>query len=440
MKTYLITLLVLIQTSAFAIQEMQLDVIDQNFNSSNKVTITAEQIKKSHASNLAQLLSSQANISVSSTSFQPNSIYLRGGDSSHVLILIDGVPTYDPSTVQRTVNLASLNINNIQKIEIIKGSQSVIYGGQALSGVISIETFPTQLDKSESNVSAAGGPNLGDVSLSNLTPWNNQFYTSVTAHGSQAQSRSPVLDSDKYYPEQIGSGDATALLKFGNDFNSIFHVNYSNDQTKIATTDFTTFKAADTENFSVSNETYGGTFILKKKDLFQFSVSGQSTRRLFLQNANDGSGTATDQDFRGKLMTSRLDIEPLTTDFVHIFAGLNYAKEEMISLDTEVVQTDNQNQNEGVYVKADLNIVPEVLLFEVGVRHQTSKLIELDNTYQAGFTFHKMFKLEYSTGFKSPSLFQLFSSYGNKDLKSEKAKTTSFSFEKKVSDQLFLYF
>ena len=115
MKIFLF--LITLSLQVFSIQELQLNIIDQNFNSSNKITITAEQIKKSHATNLPQLLSSQANISVASTSFQPNSIYLRGGDSSHVLILIDGVPSYDPSTVQRTVNLGNLNLQSIQKIK-----------------------------------------------------------------------------------------------------------------------------------------------------------------------------------------------------------------------------------------------------------------------------------------------------------------------------------
>lgn len=437
MKIYIAIILVFIQASALAIQDMQLDVVDQNFNSSNKVIITAEQIKKSHASNLAQLLSSQANISVASTSFQPNSIYLRGGDSSHVLILIDGVPTYDPSTVQRTVNLASLNLKNIKKIEIIKGSQSVIYGGQALSGVISIETFPTQLDKSESDVSVAGGPNLGDISLSNLTPWTDLFYTSAAVHASQTQSRSPVLDSNKKYPEQIGSADATALLKLGSDFSTILHINYSNDASQIATTDFATFKAADTENFSASNETYGGTYLLKKKDLFQFSVSGQSTRRMFLQNANDGAGTATDQDYRGQLAALRLDVQALKTDLHQVQWGYNFSQEQMKALDTLVVQSESTNQSEGLYFKADSYLTP-LFLIEMGVRNQMSKLQAINNTYQFGVTWNKKWKFEHSTGFKTPSLFQLYSSYGNLNLRPEKAVSSSVSYENKYSEQLFI--
>jgi outer membrane cobalamin receptor len=231
MKKYVLIPTLILSTcfqSAYAIQDLQLDVVDQNFSSSNKIIIDAEQIKKSHASNLAQLLSSQANVSVASTSFQPNSIYLRGGDSSHVLILIDGVPTYDPSTVQRTINLGNLNLKNIQKIEIIKGSQSVVYGGQALSGVISIETFPSQI-KNGSTFGVTTGTNLPETKiykeeltgdqkinfaydktkssqlgfdLSNMSSPTESIAVSTAANLKYIQGGSPVLDSQKTYPHR----------------------------------------------------------------------------------------------------------------------------------------------------------------------------------------------------------------------------------------------
>ena len=77
---------------------LSLDVSDQNFSSTNKIVIDQDEIKKSRSSNLPALLATKANISISTNNLQPNSIYIRGGDSSHVLILVDGVPTYDSSS------------------------------------------------------------------------------------------------------------------------------------------------------------------------------------------------------------------------------------------------------------------------------------------------------------------------------------------------------
>lgn len=421
--------------SAYALQDLQLDVIDQNFSSSNKIIIDAEQIKKSHATNLAQLLSSQANVSVASTSFQPNSIYLRGGDSSHVLILIDGVPTYDPSTVQRTINLGNLNLKNIQKIEIIKGSQSVVYGGQALSGVISIETFPAQI-KNGSEVTVQGGKGLADLSAGNRTVFSDQLAVATSVHGAQYYGSSPVLDSRKTYPQTLGSVDTSILYKPNENQKTILHLNYSDDKSEIATTDFATFKAADTEEFDSNTETYGASVIHKQNDFVQFSLAHQSTRRLFLQSAANSGGPATDQDFRGQLLAARLDINAVKTETHQVQWGYSYVQEQMMSLDTDIVLSDSRSQNEGLYIKADNYFTPQ-FLFEIGVRNQMSKLQAVDNTYQVGVTWNKKWKYEYATGFKTPSLFQLYSSYGNLNLRPEKAKNSSISYESKYSDQLF---
>ncbi len=425
----------LFAAKAFSIQDLELNVVDQNFSSSNKIVISADQIKKSHATNVAQLLSSQANISVSSTSFQPNSIYLRGGDSSHVLILIDGVPTYDPSTVQRTVNLGNLNLKNIKKIEIIKGSQSVVYGGQALSGVINIETFPSKIE-THGELNLETGSNQNQISAGQLFSVSPQIAFSNSVLLQKTESGSPVLNSAKTYPDQLGSADASVLIKPNDLDKIILHFNYSDSKTQIATTDFATFKALDTENFASNTENFNSTLLYKKENAFQFSLAYQSTRRLFLQNAFDGGGTATDQDYRGQLLLARLDFQILNTQKNHIFAGYSHTQEAMKSLDTNILKSDIDYQNEGVFVKADSYLTDHILL-EAGARHQMSQLKSLDDTYQIGFTFNKEIKIEYATGFKSPSLFQLFSSYGNINLQPEKAKSTSVSYEKKINDQIF---
>jgi iron complex outermembrane recepter protein len=424
-----------LSTMAFSIQDLELNVVDQNFSSSNKIVISADQIKKSHATSVAQLLSSQANITVASTSFQPNSIYLRGGDSSHVLILIDGVPTYDPSTVQRTVNLGNLNLKNIKKIEIIKGSQSVVYGGQALSGVISIETFPAQI-AAHSELNLESGSNQNQISAGQIYPISPKFAVSNSILLQKIEGLSPVLHSAKLYPDQLGAADASILIKPTELDKMILHFNYSDSQTQIATTDFATFKALDTENFSSNTESFNSTFLYKKENMFQFSLAYQSTRRLFLQNAIDGGGAATDQDYRGQLLLGRFDFHILDTQKNHIFAGYNHTQETMKYLDTSVVKSESDYQNEGLFIKADSELGENILL-EAGARHQMSQLKSLDDTYQVGLTLNKEIKIEYATGFKSPSLFQLFSSYGNTNLQPEKAKSASISYEKKINDDLF---
>ncbi|MBI3606726.1 MAG: TonB-dependent receptor [Nitrospirae bacterium] len=66
------------------------------------------------------------------------SLFLRGGNSNHVLVLIDGVKVNDPTT--GAFDMAHLTLDQIARIEVLPGSQSPLYGSEALAGVVNIIT------------------------------------------------------------------------------------------------------------------------------------------------------------------------------------------------------------------------------------------------------------------------------------------------------------
>lgn len=69
------------------------------------------------------------------------SISLRGAEANHTLVLLDGVQLNDPTNTRGgAFDLNSINIESIERIEIIRGAQSAIYGSDALAGVIHIIT------------------------------------------------------------------------------------------------------------------------------------------------------------------------------------------------------------------------------------------------------------------------------------------------------------
>lgn len=105
--------------------------------------VTREQLDESQGKDLAQLLNEQAGISVNGANSNPGkdkSIYLRGAKPEYTLITIDGVPVYDASGVTSNFDLRQIPVDIIDRIEILKGSQSTLYGSDAIAGVINIIT------------------------------------------------------------------------------------------------------------------------------------------------------------------------------------------------------------------------------------------------------------------------------------------------------------
>jgi iron complex outermembrane receptor protein len=100
--------------------------------------ITAEEMKSTNSRTVAEALSYVPGVNVSAGRKNQPNIEIRGLDQSLALILIDGVPYYE--TNYGKLDLNQIPVDNIAKIEVIKGDASVLYGPNAMAGVINIIT------------------------------------------------------------------------------------------------------------------------------------------------------------------------------------------------------------------------------------------------------------------------------------------------------------
>jgi len=67
-------------------------------------------------------------------------VRIRGAASEQTLVLIDGIPVNDPSSPGGGFNFARVDSENIERIEVLKGAQSTLWGSDAIGGVVSITT------------------------------------------------------------------------------------------------------------------------------------------------------------------------------------------------------------------------------------------------------------------------------------------------------------
>lgn len=107
------------------------------------IVITRQEIERTSGRDLSQILNQQSGIRVNDAYGAPSNsriLYMQGAAAQNTLILVDGLPISDPSGVGGLFDLRLLPTHNLERIEIIKGSQSTLYGTDAIAGVVNLVT------------------------------------------------------------------------------------------------------------------------------------------------------------------------------------------------------------------------------------------------------------------------------------------------------------
>jgi len=120
--------------------------------------IARDQIERSDAFTVGEILARQPGVDVVNSGGPGGvrSIFLRGANSQHTKVLVDGSPVNDPSNPSRGFDASNLTLDNVERIEILQGPQSLLYGSEAIGGVVNVITRRGQGPLSGA-VSAQGG-------------------------------------------------------------------------------------------------------------------------------------------------------------------------------------------------------------------------------------------------------------------------------------------
>ncbi len=130
-------------------------------NSGKTVTVISKSVLDQHrGGSVAQILNEVAGFEIngsSSNNGQNLGYFVRGGKNRQVLILMDGVPLTDASQISNDYDLRLIPLDQVEKIEILKGASSVLYGSGAATAVINITTKGLSKKPVQLNVSTVLG-------------------------------------------------------------------------------------------------------------------------------------------------------------------------------------------------------------------------------------------------------------------------------------------
>ncbi len=109
---------------------------------SSVTVVTAEQIQRMQRRSAPEILQTIPGLNVVQTGGAGGytNVFMRGTNANHVKVLIDGIEVNDPASANGTFDFGQLLAGDIERVEVLRGPQSGLYGSDAIGGVISIVT------------------------------------------------------------------------------------------------------------------------------------------------------------------------------------------------------------------------------------------------------------------------------------------------------------
>ncbi len=126
------------------------------------IKIDAKELERNQGRSVADIIGTKSGIVVNgnlSNAGQNISVFARGGNNRQVLVIIDGVQVSDPSAPNAEYDLRLLNTAQIERIEILKGASSTLYGNAAATAVINITTKKASKEGISLDIASSVGTN-----------------------------------------------------------------------------------------------------------------------------------------------------------------------------------------------------------------------------------------------------------------------------------------
>ena len=365
-----------------------------------------------------------------------SSVLLRGGDARFTLVLIDGVEVNDPSNPERTFDFAHMDTGDIDRIEVLFGPQSTLYGSDAVGGVIQIIT---KKGKGRPKVEVAvetGAFRTHRVQTSVRVSAGRTSYflsaSSVESDGISAAARSDGNTEEDGYENvtlsgslerQIGKGGSIRLnVRSVDAVNELDYYggpggddpNFTGDAKHLLISGRIGFFITESweTSLKVSSSTHD------RNDLNQWDPDRPFTMEL------DFNGASEKKELVSNLYVGSRSIVTIGLDSEEETMNSSYFSDEFGTY-TSILEEESATIK-GVFFQEQYT-AGSGFTMTLGARGDDHSRFGGETTWRAGFSAPVSNNLRvravYGTGFRAPSIDQLFNpDYGNADLGAERSR------------------
>jgi vitamin B12 transporter len=394
--------------------------------------LESDDIERLQPSTIADLLTRTPGVTVSNTG--PiggfSAVRIRGAEGEQTLALIDGVRLNDPSSPGGGFDFANLFVGNIERVEVLRGPNSVPWGSQAIGGVVNIITQrPT--DEFSGSARAEYGSNdranlvanvsseFGPIDFSLGGGYFRDDGISAAAVGTEADG----------YRQYAANGQVEVEL--GENASIDLRGYYADSRAEADGFPPPFYGLADTLEYSTAKQLTGyagfNLAIGTLKNRLAVTISD-------INRDNFASPAATVPDFFARGRSERFEYQGdwQTSDSIRAVFGAEHERSRFTD-----GFSPTKTQYSGAYAQAIITPVDRVTL-TAGGRIDDYKTYGSKATFSANavwrVTENTIIRAAYGEGFKAPTLFQLFSSFGDPTLQPEEAKSYELGFEQAMLD------
>lgn len=412
---------------------------------SSVTVITHEEIEQQNKPTVTELLREVPGVAVGNNGGpnQPTSLFLRGTNSRHVLVVMDGVVMNDPSDPSDRFDFSNLTTDNIERIEVLRGPQSTLYGSQAIGGVIAITS---KLGKGAPRTHAFaeyGSYNTRKVGVGNSGEIGNTAYSFQASefHSSGQSSLSKKNGGFEKDGNQIYTLSGNVASRLSEIFTFKWNGRYNHSYTDTDSPGVFSFMAPrPADDHAAHNLTrQANSRVAGELKLFDGVWTQEAGLSILRVNRDAITSYYDAMLFDSPFGRQQYIGTRQKFDWIH---NVQASKDHMITFGTEVskdaFKTESLSEvdvwNTGYFIDDKIALWQDLYL-NGSARIDEHQTFGRQFTWKVAPAYHisdtgTTLKFTYGTGFKSPSLAELFlPGTGNPDVMPETTKGWDMGFE-----------